>query len=183
ARILAAEAMFRTATLGDPTILEQSTDPIHNNRLRVFAAATLTLTDRANMKSIIREALSSDDPAARYIAADVIPLIGDRDIDIPTLIDKKDLANSDFESLYFVRALAIFGTEAARKELIGFLKHTDPTIRSRAAFAMAEAWHIDHTDRLIALLDDPALSVRVRAAQALFTLSNPTSPYRYLSLR
>ncbi len=169
--------------MGDVTILEQSTDPVHNGRLRVFAAAALTLTDRANMKPLIREALNGNDPAARYIAADVIPIIGDRDTDVPTLIDKKDLASSDFENLYFVRALAIFGSDSARKELVRFLKHPDPTIRSRAAFAMAEAWHVDHTDQLIALLDDPALSVRVRAAQALYTFSNQLSPYRYLSLR
>lgn len=180
ARILAAEAMFKTGLVGDPVILEQATDPSNNGRLRVFAAATLTVTDRANMRDIVREALDSDDPAARYIAADVIPIIGSLEEDVPTLIDKKDLVNSDFENLYFVRALAMFGLESARKELLSFLKHPDPTIRSRAAFAIAEAWYVESTSQLIPLLEDPALSVRVRAAQALLTMANPTSAYRFL---
>ena len=77
----------------------------------------------------------------RYIAADVLPIVGDADRDRQVLIDKKDLAHSDFESLYFVRALAVFGVEDAYVELLDFLSHPDPTIRSRAAFAMAETWH------------------------------------------
>lgn len=180
ARILAAEAMFRTGIVGDPAILEQATDPSQNGRLRVFAAATLTVTDQADLRTVVREALDSNDPAARYIAADVIPIIGNLEDDAPTLIDKKDLVNSDFENLYFVRALAMFGFDAARKELLSFLKHPDPTIRSRAAFAVAESWSIESSNQLIPLLDDPALAVRVRAAQALLTMANPTSAYRFL---
>ena len=183
ARILAAEAMFKTASVGDPAILEQALDSLNNGRLRVFAAAALTVTDRGDLRSIIREALQGDDPAARYIAADVIPIVGNLDTDLPILADKKDLASSDFENLYFVRAMAIFGAASALKEVASYLKHPDPTIRSRAAFAVAETWQIDETDRLITLLDDPSLAVRVRAAQALLTLSNPTSPYRFLRLR
>ncbi|MEM8485614.1 MAG: HEAT repeat domain-containing protein [Bacteroidota bacterium] len=183
ARILAAEAMFRTGLVGDPVILEQATDPSNNGRLRVFAAAALTVTDRANMRDLVREALGSNDPAARYIAADVIPIIGSLEEDVPTLIDKKDLVNSDFENLYFVRALAMFGLESARKELLSFLKHPDPTIRSRAAFSIAEAWYVESSNQLIPLLKDPALAVRVRAAQALLTMANPNSAYRLLRSR
>ncbi len=183
ARILAAEAMFRTGIIGDPVILEQLTDPSINGRLRVFAAAALTVSDLADMREVIREALRGNDPAARYIAADVIPIVGTLEDDVPTLIDKKDLANSDFENLYFVRALAMFGLANARKELLSFLKHPDPTIRSRAAFAIAEAWYVESSNQLLPLLEDPALSVRVRAAQALLTLANPTSAYRFLRNR
>lgn len=183
ARILAAEAMFRKGIVGDPSILEQATDPSQNGRLRVFAAATLTVTDQEDMRDVVREALASNDPAARYIAADVIPIIGNLEDDAPTLIDKKDLVNSDFENLYFVRALAMFGFDSARKELLSFLKHPDPTIRSRAAFAVAESWYIESSNQLIPLLEDPALAVRVRAAQALLTMANPTSAYRFLRNR
>ncbi len=183
AKVLAAEALFRTGSIGDPAILEQALDSKRNGRLRVYAAAVLTITDRGNMRDIIREALAGDDPAARYIAADVIPVLGNMEEDLPTLIDKKDLANSDFETLYFVRAMAIFGMASAREELAGFLSHDDPTIRSRAAYAIAETWHVDKSERLLTMLEDPTLAVRVRAAQALLTLSNPNSPYRYLSLK
>ena len=183
ARILAAEAMFRTATVGDAAILEQAMDSLSNGRLRVFAAATLTLTDHANMREIVHKALRGDDPAARYIAADVIPIIGKREPNISMLLETRDLASSDFENLYFVRALAMFGVNSAREELSGFLNHPDPTIRSRAAFAIAEAWMIEQSDQLIQLLDDPSLAVRVRAAQALMTLSDATSPFRFLILR
>ena len=183
ARILAAEAMFKTATVGDPTILEQALAEQNNGRLRVFAAAALTVTDRGDLKSIVREALQGDDPAARYIAADVIPVIGNLEDDLPILIDKKDLTSSDFENLHFVRAMAIFGAESARNELVSYLRHPDATIRSRAAFAIAETWHVEQSTKLISMLEDPSLAVRVRAAQALMTLANPTSPFRFLHLR
>ncbi len=180
ARILAAEALFRNARIGNPTILAEATDSLNSSRLRVFAAATLTITHQANMLDIIREALQSNDPAARYIAADVLPMVGSAEKDRAMLLDRRDLAHSDFENLYFIRALAIFGVGDAYAELLDFLDHPDPTIRSRAAFAMAETWNVSEGKRLVDLLEDPALAVRVRAAQALFTLSNPTSPYRFL---
>lgn len=183
AKILAAEAMFRTRTIGDVTILEQAMEAQNNGRLRVFAAATLTATNINNELDVARDALRGDDPAARYIAADVIPMLSNAEVDLAVLLGTKDIANSDFEALYFVRALAVLGVESATEELITYLEHPDPTIRSRAAFAIAEAWIIDATDQLESLLDDESIAVRVRAAQALLTLSNPNSQYRYLRMR
>lgn len=183
ASVLAAEAMFYYGRIGDPGILDQIVQNTTNGRLKVYLAAALTRADRANFRDLIREELSGNNPANRYTAADVIPLLGKPDQDVAILLDMQDLASSDFEQFYFTRALAMFGVLSARQNLGTLLNHSDVTIRSRAAFAVAESWLLEEVTTLVKLLDDPTLSVRVRAAQALLTLSDPESPYRYLNMR
>ncbi len=119
----------------------------------------------------------------RYVGADVITVLGNRRDDLPVLLLNRDRTASEFERFYTLRALAFFGDEPARKELAGLMRHTDPTIRSRAVYAAAETWLVQESEYLHTLLDDPSLAVRVRAAQSLLILSNPTSPFRYLRNR
>ena len=183
AQIMAAQAMFRTASVADATLLEEAMAEGRNGRLRLYAAGALALTRDAKTLDFIREQLHSDDPANRYVAADIIAVLGSARDDLETLLDLRDRAGSEFERFFVLRALAIFGNEDARAALVQLLRHSDPTIRARAVFVMAEAWIVEQSDQLYAMLNDPSLAVRVRAAQALLILSNPTAPERYLRLR
>lgn len=183
AKILAAQGMFRSADVADVSLLEQAMSEGNNGRLRLYAAAALALAKDAKTMGIIRDGLVSSDPASRYVAADIIAVLGAAQDDTAALLENLDQTFSDFERIFVLRALAIFGHEASRQELIGLLNHRDPSIRARAAFVMAEAWVVEQSNRLYTMLDDPDLAVRVRAAQALFILANPTSPERYLRLR
>lgn len=183
ARVIAIEAMFRVADVADVTIVTAAMDSIHDGRIRIYAAAALALARGQNTLGVIREGLASDSPAMRYVGADVITVLGNRRDDLPVLLLNRDRTASEFEGFYTLRALAFFGDASARQELAGLLRHTDPTIRSRAVYAAAETWLVQESDYLLTLLDDPSLAVRVRAAQALLILSNPTSPFRYLRNR
>ncbi len=183
AQILAAQGMFRTASVADAQLLEEAMAEGNDGRLRMFAAAALALVEDANTVDFIRSNLSSEDPINRYTAADIIPVLGTAKKDTLSLLVQQKNEQSEFEQFFTDRALAIFRHNPSRKTLAGFLDHNDPTIRARAAYAMAEAWIVEESDRLYAMLNDPARAVRVRAAQALLILSNPMSPERYLELR
>jgi HEAT repeat protein len=183
ARVLAAEALFLLRDLADVELVRSAMDSSEDGRLRLYAAAALAAARDEDTIEVIREGLASDNPALRFVGADVMTGLGNRDDDLPALLLNLDRAASDFERFYTLRALAFLGHEPARVEIAGLLAHPDPTIRSRAAYATAETWLIQETERLIALLDDPTLAVRVRAAQALLILSTPQSPYRFRQSR
>ena len=182
-KILAAQGMFRSADVADVSLLEEAMTQTQNNRLSLYAAAALALARDAKTLNIIRRGLESSDAAARYVAADIIAVLGAAEDDMDALLQNREQTSSEFERFYVLRALAIFGHDPSRQELTAMLEHSDPTIRARAAFVMGEAWIVEQSDRLYALLDDPAMEVRVRAAQALLILSSPVSPERYLRLR
>ncbi len=184
ARLAAAKNLFQVADIGDPTLLEATLEDAQQEPLRLYSAGTLAIVQGKDVVDLIRQALHSEDPVDRIAAADIIPVLGAAKTDTSALLINYAEAPTDLEKLYMLRALSIFHHSPSREKLRAYLTHRDPTLRSRAAFAAAEAWLVDENTRLLAMVgQDPSLAVRVRAAQALLILNNPMSPYRYLGVR
>ena len=174
-RIASARTLFAIARSGDPALLQGAMQEGEDERLRLYAAAALQRAGRDETIGFIRQRLESDDPIVRSTAADVLLVLGDRS-DIPALRASLDRAEYDTDRAYAERALAVLGDETARRALHQQLGHPDSVTRSHAARAAAEAWLVDGASRLYALLDDPVMDVRVRAAHALLVLSDAEAP-------
>ncbi len=177
AHVEAARALFEIGIIADVALLEDAMREGRDERVRLYAAAALTRVEVLDASEFIRSRLAWDDPVVRSTAADILRVIG-RARDLQALREAREAAAFDFERAYIARALAVLGDEAARAELLAQLRAVDPVVRADAAHAAADAWLLEGTSRLYALLDDPDAAVRVRAAHALLTLSNPEAPAR-----
>jgi sialidase-1 len=175
ARMEAARTLFRIGQSGDPALLQAIVEGDEDGRLQVYAAAALQRAGRATTIGFIRGALDAEDPLVRSVATEVLLIVGDA-TDIPALQAGLERAEFQTDRAYLERALAVLGDAGGRRAVLGQLGHPDSVIRAHAAQAVAEGWLTDASSRLYALLDDPVLAVRVRAAHALLVLSDPESP-------
>src|SRR5690606_15523226 len=82
-------------------------------------------------------------------------------------------ATQPLDRCYIQNALACLGDPAGIAALVENLKHPDPAVRIYAGEFAGEARAAAAEPTLLDLLADPTLDVRVRAAQALLTLSRP----------
>jgi sialidase-1 len=80
-------------------------------------------------------------------------------------------------------ALAALGAPDGLKALTRNLADKDSTIRAETANSAGEARITAVADQLVKLLDDATLDGRIRAAQALITLSQPAPPSRHEEIR
>jgi sialidase-1 len=174
-RVASARTLFNIARAGDPSLLQQAMQEGEDERLQLYAAAALQRAGRGETLGFIRQRLQSDDPIVRSTAADVLLMLGDGS-DIPALQASLSRAVFETDRTYAERALAVLGDDAARRTIHQQLGHPDSVTRAHAARAAAEAWLVDAASRLYALLDDPVLDVRVRAAHALLVLSDVDAP-------
>ncbi|MDZ4698509.1 MAG: HEAT repeat domain-containing protein [Rhodothermales bacterium] len=174
-RVASARTLFSIARAGDPALLHRAMQEGEDERLRLYAAAALQRAGRGETIGFIRQRLESDDPIVRSTAADVLLVLGDNS-DIPALQASLGRAVFETDRTYAERTLAVLGDEAARRALHQQLGHPDSVTRAHAARAAAEAWLVDGASRLYALLDDPVMDVRVRAAHALLVLSDAEAP-------
>ncbi|MEZ4699890.1 MAG: HEAT repeat domain-containing protein [Rhodothermales bacterium] len=174
-RLAAARTLFTIGRVGDTLLLQEAMKEGEDGRLRVYAAAALQRSGRGETLGFIRSRALSDDPIVRGIAADVLLQLGEAS-DIPLLNASLELARYDADRYYVERALAVLGDPAGRAALYAQLSSNDSVTRSQAARAAAEAWLVDGASQLYAMLNDPVLDVRVRAAHALLILSDPESP-------
>ncbi len=77
-----------------------------------------------------------------------------------------------------VNALACLGDAPAKKDQTLGLESAEPGIRASTAEHVGHARVFEHRPRLVQLLDDPGLDVRIRAAQSLIALSLPPVEWR-----
>ena len=183
AKLEALKGMFRIAAVADTSIIHNAIRTSQDPVLQLYASALLHISEKEKKLKDVRSALADTDTEIRVAASDIIPFIGSAEQDTSQLLLNLGNANSDFEKFYTIRALAMLDHPEARSSLPQFTRHKDPSIRQLATYALAESWQVEHIDVLYALLEDPALAVRVRAAQALLTLNNSSSIYRYLRIR
>lgn len=183
AQLESVKGLFYEATVADTAIVGKLTRSTQNQEIRLYAQALLHITEKQKNVDQIRTALSDQDPTLRIAAANILAFIGSSEQDTTQLETNLIAANTELEQFHMLRALAMLDHTSSRERLPQLTRSNDLSVRSGAAYAIAEAWIVDQVDTIYPLLDDPSLAVRVRAAQALLTLNNSSSLYRYLRLR
>ena len=120
----------------------------------------------------MRRELGNEDPDFARIAAWVLGRIGDAS-DIPKMRARVDDIEEPLPKVYFEHALAALGDRRGLAALERNLSNEDPAIRIYAATFAGDARAMGVKDRLIELLGDENIDVRVRAAQSLIVLAQP----------
>jgi sialidase-1 len=166
AHIQAAEGLYKAGHVGDGEALRSAMasgpDPI----LRIMAAGALAKHGDGDAMRILRERVADADLESARIAAWVLGRIGDSS-DIPDLRNGASRSRDDLTRCYFEHSLATLGDAEGRKALERNLTHEDMKIRAYAITFAGDAQAVELAPKLIPLLDDPVLDVRVRACQTL----------------
>ena len=180
AQLEALKSMFYEASVADTAIIGNLIRNTEKQELKVYGWALLHITEKEKTSGLIRSSLSDPDPAVRIAATDVIPFITPDKKDTTLLVSNLSRASTDLEMVHLSRALAMMQHIPSRNRVPQFTRLADVSIRSQATYAIAESWLIEHVDVLYFLLEDPSLSVRVRAAQALLILNDSGSLFRFM---
>lgn len=171
-RVHAAESLYKLAEVGDGKLLRAAFAQQENPRLHLMAAAGLARAGNSNALAALRKNLASDDGEIRKLAAWALGLLGASQ-DIPAIQKAHAAGENLLAQSYFINALACLGDEAARAALGRNLSGEDAGIRTYAADFASYARCDEFRPRLIEMLQDANVDVRVRAAQALIALSLP----------
>lgn len=179
----AAESLFKVGETGDGTLLRRA---LQSNDLKRQLMAAAALARRGHPESFarVRKELAGNDPEARKIAAWILSWIGDA-TDIPQLKRNLETETDSLRHSYFVNSLANLGDVEGRKLLGKNLDSTDSAIRTYASEYAGHSHAAEFAGKLEKLLGDPAVDVRIRAAQSLIALTvqvrNPALLRRHLA--
>lgn len=173
-RAHAAESLFKLGEIGDGRQLRAAIEQKENVSLQIFAAAALAKAGQADALALVRASLQADNRAARNLAAFALSRVGG-EVDIKPLLAALDREQDEPARAFIIGALAALGNPKGREELGRALNSADATARAMAADFVGRSRAIEHQEKLVRLLDDPVLDVRVRAAQSLLTLSPPAA--------
>ncbi|MCH8831055.1 MAG: HEAT repeat domain-containing protein, partial [Planctomycetes bacterium] len=177
----AAESLFKVGRIGDGRWMRKRFAETKNPRLKIMAAAALGKCGNPHVMTFLRKSVAHSDIGLSQIAAWVLARIGDK-TDIPRLRRNRKRAKHDLTRVYFDNALALLGDAASRKKVLQNLAHKDASVRTYSAVFAGEAGITSASQRLLKLLDDTQLDVRIRAAQALLVLSQDSKiPRRVIS--
>ncbi len=176
-RTHAAESLFKVGHNGDQKVLKAAFDQDKDLKLKLMAAAALASGgDKATLDEI-RRYLKHDDVEVRKVAVWILGQIGAasdaKSIEAVLSRESDELARS-----YCANALACLGNDDGKHLLSENLKSANPAVRTYSADFAGHAGLHEVRDRLIDLLDDEAVDVRVRAAQALFMLAGVSGQAR-----
>lgn len=166
-RVHAAESLYKIGTIGDGKLLKEALAQKEEAALRMMAAGALAKAGDTEAMGFLRQALA--DPANRHYAAWFIGRLGDKS-DLPALRELVKAETKPSERSFGEHALACLGDAAGREMMIANLNSPDVDIRSQAAEHAGISKVTQAVKRLTALLDDPKLDVRLRAAQALLLI-------------
>lgn len=171
-RVHAAESLYKVGELDDGRLMRSVFATADVPKLKLMAAAALARGGSPAAYAVLREKLTDPDFEVRKVAGWVLGLLGDaRDL---APLKKVLAAETDpLAQAYFVNALACLGDAPARETLVKNLSSPNAPIRAYSADFAGYARAIEAQPRLIELLDDENLDVRVRAAQSLIALSLP----------
>jgi len=168
----AAESLYKVNEIGNGIAMRAAMNQKENFTQAMMAAAALGRWGNPQAFALLRKHLTDKDESIARISAWVLGRIGDSS-DIPVLKEKLKSVQEPLSKLYFVNALAALGDAQGQAALVKNLQSEDPAVRTYSAVFAGEARMICEKDRLIELLDDENIDVRVRAAQTLFVLSQP----------
>jgi len=169
----AAESLYKVGALGDGRALQAAFSQTENVPLRLMAAAALGKRESPQAMGYLRSVLAAEDPQQARIAAWILGRIGGQR-DIRLLRKSAQRAADPLDKAYHYHALAALGDPAGLEVLEKNLSADDPAVRTYAAAFAAETRAVNLVPKLIGLLDDAHSDVRIRAAQALFALSQPS---------
>lgn len=171
----ACESLYKVNEIGDGKLMRAALDS-KNTIQALMAAAALGKQGNPIALRLLRSKLSDEDPGIARIAAWVLGRIGNPRTDIPGLREGLTKQTDPLVRSYFENSLALLGDPRGITAVLRNLRSDDAGIRTYAAVFAGEARITAAKDRLISLLDDETLDVRIRAAQALLVLSQPVPP-------
>ncbi len=171
----ACESLYKVNEIGDGTLVRAALKS-KNIKLALMAAAALGRQGNQQALDLLRKELTNDDPDIARICAWVLGRIGDPRTDLPGLRAGLSKQSEPSVRAYFENSLALLGDPRGITAVLRNLRSEDPSIRTYAATFAGEARITAAKDRLVPLLDDENIDVRVRAAQALLELSQPVPP-------
>lgn len=171
-RVHAAESLYKIAEVGDGKLLRAALAQPDNLRLTLMAAAALARAGNPAAKERLRRELANEDREMRKIGGWVLGLLGNAK-DIGPIKQTLAAETDPLAKAYFINALACLGDAEARAALGRNLTAEDPAIRTYSAEFAGYARAAELRPRLIEMLDDSNVDVRVRAAQSLLALSLP----------
>ncbi len=169
-RVHAAESLYKLAEVGDGKRLRAAFEQGENPQLRLMAAAALAKAGHADALTHLREQLQSEDRQVRNTVAFALARLG-AESDVQPLLSALDRETDVVARATLANALASLGNAKGREELVRNLSSADAAVRTTSAESAGHSRCIDCQAKLIRLLDDSALDVRVRAAQSLIVLS------------
>ncbi len=171
----ACESLYKCFRIGGGRLLRRATERKDNPTLQIMAAAALGRCDSPAAMKLLRNKLADEQHEVSRIAAWVLGRIGDPS-DVPAIQKKRETATDRLTRAYYEHALASLGDSEGRKALARNLRSEDAAIRTYAATFAGDARMVEVKDDLVSLLDDPALDVRLRAAQSLLALAQLPQP-------
>ncbi len=173
-RVHSAESLFKLSESGDAQQLRAAFTQTSNRKLQLMAAAALGKAGHQDALEFLRTQLRSEDGSSRNLAAFALARVGD-DSDWEMLSNALERETDDMGRAFLIRALASLGSGKRREELADGLDSSDPGVRALLAECVGVGRCFEHQAKLIRLLDDPVLDVRVRAAGALIAMSLPAA--------
>lgn len=168
----ACESLYKVNEIGDGTLL-LATLKSKNIKQALMAAAALGRQGNPQAMKFLRDRLDNEEQDIVSIVAWVLGRIGEARTDLPGLRAGLNKQKDPLIRAYFENSLALLGDPRGITAVLRNLHSDDPAIRTNAATFAGEARITSAKGRLIQLLDDHNLDARVRAAQALFVLSQP----------
>jgi sialidase-1 len=171
-RIHAAESLFKIAEVGDGRLLRAALAQDADMKLKLMAAAALSRCGHPTALDSVRRVLTHDDVDIRRTAAWILGQLGSSQ-DIAPLQTALGREQDELAQAYCAHALALLGDATSKSALGENLKSNSFAIRTYSAEFAGYCRGVEFRDRLIELLDDDTLDVRVRAAQSLLVLSQP----------
>jgi sialidase-1 len=169
AHVHAAESLFKLGEVGDAAALARAFAQRDDVSLRLMAAAALARSGNAAALAAARETLRGDDPDGLMLAGWVVGRLGEASDIEPIRTRLADAPTPQCRS-FLEFGLALLGDPAGLEALEKNLASPDDAIRAVAANMAGEARAAATAPTLVKLLDDPALDVRIRAAQSLLML-------------
>jgi len=171
----ACESLYKVWQIGDGRGLRLAMEHAERPVTRIMASAALARWGDPDALERIRRDVADDDLDTARIAAWCLARLGDES-DWPVLRAGAARSADPLTRAYFEHALAALDEPQGLASLVDNLDHSDGAIRTYACEFAPDARAIGGAARLAALLDDPVLDVRIRAAQALLALAKPAPP-------
>lgn len=168
----AAESLYKVGEVGDERALRRAFADTSNVTLQMMAAAALGKQGDQGSMAFLREQVKHADGETARIASWVLGRIGSVE-DISEIRRRRDTAENDLQRVFHENSLAVLGDPDGIESFCVNLVAEDARFRTYAATFVGEARALQYTDQLIALLEDPNLDTRIRAAQSLLVLSQP----------
>ncbi len=171
-RTHAAESLYKLGEAGDGMLLRIAMQQSESVPLKVMAAGALVKAGDDEAMALIRQLIKSEDRTSRNLSAWILGRHGNESDVAPILAAMK--SETDEMSLTFLAvSLACLGNSEGRSTLLSQLDSHNNTAKAMAAEFAGLSRTIESRGKLIQLLDDPVLDVRIRAAQSLIVLAKP----------